>query len=81
LFIFVDFLSGAYRQIFKRIPWFGIVKQSEHINYFNVKSLRVFAELRGLEVLFVSEPDLKYKVGKIFQGRLACIARPASNSL
>ena len=76
MFVLLDFVTGVYRQVFKRVPWFGIIKQSEHLNYFNVKSLRAFAEIHGLDVLYMSEPDTKYKVGRIFQGRLACVARP-----
>jgi SAM-dependent methyltransferase len=38
-FIAVDFVSGLSRQFFSRIPTFGVVKQSEHINYFDSASL------------------------------------------
>jgi hypothetical protein len=72
-FIAVDLISGVFRQYLSRIPWFGVVKQSEHVNYFDQKSLRTFIETRGGRVLFTSEPDLKYRVGRIRQGRLACI--------
>jgi len=34
LFILFDFLSGVFRNYFHKVPTFGIVKQSEHINYF-----------------------------------------------
>ena len=75
IFISLDFISGVYRQFFGRIPWFGIVKQSEHVNYFNVQSLERFLTLHGSKVLFTSTPDKKYKVGNIRQGRLASIIK------
>lgn len=48
LFIAFDFAGGVYRNFFKRIPFFGIVKQSEHINYFTIKSLRILFENHDL---------------------------------
>ena len=74
-FIFIDFLSGAYRQFFGRIPWFGIVRQSEHINYFDVRSLQAFLSAQGERVIYLSEPDNTYKVGRIKQGRLSCVTK------
>jgi hypothetical protein len=74
MFVSIDFVSGAYRQVTGRIPWFGIVKQSEHINYFDSKSLRRFVDIHGGNVIYMSREDLKYKVGRIRQGRLACVA-------
>lgn len=41
MFIFFDFLGGVYRNFFKKIPFFGVVKQSEHINYFSPQSLAI----------------------------------------
>ena len=38
-FIIVDFMSGVWRNFFGKIPFFGIVKQSEHINYFDTQSI------------------------------------------
>jgi hypothetical protein len=74
-FIFIDFLSGAYRQFCGRIPWFGIVKQSEHINYFDVRSLQAFLSAQGERVICLSEPATTYKIGRIKQGRLSCVTK------
>jgi len=75
LFVLADFLSGLYRQFFGRIPWFGVVKQSEHINYFNEQSLNRFLILSNSSIQYTSKPDKKYKVGSIRQGRLASIIK------
>jgi hypothetical protein len=75
LFSLVDFVTGVYRHFFGRIVWFGIVKQSEHINYFDQYSLTHFLESRGSNIVYVTSPDFKYKVGSVRQGRLACVAR------
>jgi hypothetical protein len=75
LFVAVDFVSGVFRQFFGRIPWFGIVKQSEHVNYFSVESLERFLTLHDSTILYTSAPDVKYKVGNIRQGRLASIIK------
>lgn len=39
IFVFFDLLSGIYRNTFARMPIFGVIKQSEHINYFTKRSL------------------------------------------
>lgn len=75
-FVLLDFLSGVYRHFFGRIPWFGIVKQSEHINYFDKDSLASFVSMQNAEVLYMSPEDRSYKVGTVRQGRLACVSRP-----
>jgi len=74
IFIALDFLTGLVRNYFKVIPIFGIVKQSEHINYFSRKAI---AELlnKELKVLFVSEDNLREKYGHFRLGFLAAIAR------
>lgn len=70
LFIGIDLYTGLYRNFFKRVPMFGIVKQSEHINYFSAKSL-AFALSSQFEVTYISEPDYKLKHGKFRMGFLA----------
>lgn len=74
LFIVLDFLTGVSRNFFRTIPIFGIVKQSEHINYFSEKAI---SKLVGkyLEVLFVSDENLKETYGYFRLGFLALIAR------
>lgn len=75
LFSTIDFLTGVYRHLFRRIVWFGIVKQSEHINYFDSFSLKYYLESHGGEIVFLSEPDLKYRVGSVRQGRISCTVK------
>lgn len=72
-FVTVDFISGISRQFFGRIPWFGIVKQSEHLNYFNAKSLRHLLESSGFEVVYVSPPNRGSKQGRLRFGRMSAI--------
>ena len=74
LFVLVDFLSGVYRNFFRHIPFWGIVKQSEHINYFTPRSLSQLMSLRH-ETLYVSKADYKKRHGKFRLGYLAGVAR------
>jgi len=77
-FIPCDFASGVTRQLGWRIPWFGIVKQSEHINFFTSASLRSLLELSGFEVTAErAEPDAR--VGPLRLGRLGMAAVPAAS--
>ena len=72
LFIFIDFLTGITRQFFGRIPWFGIVKQSEHINYFNKIALQTLcSEFDGK--IWISNADFSHKQGKFRLGRIAAV--------
>ena len=75
LFKFLDFLTGVWRQFFNKIPFFGIVKQSEHINYFDDLALVKLIQNHKLEVLYVSKPQRKSFVGIIKQGRFGVVAR------
>jgi hypothetical protein len=43
LFISFDFISGLCRNFLGFIPWFGVIKQSEHINYFSEESIHRLA--------------------------------------
>ncbi len=74
LFIALDFLTGLSRQYFRTIPIFGIVKQSEHINYFSRKAI-INLVSKNLEVIHVSNENLKEKYGHFRLGFLALIAR------
>lgn len=72
IFVTFDFITGASRQIFRTIPWFGIVKQSEHINYFNNLSLKtLYRDFSGKS--WISEPDYSHKQGKFRLGRIAAV--------
>lgn len=73
LFVILDFLSGFYRNYTKRIPFFGIVKQSEHINYFSKMSLgQAFLQIGiNVEVKEVKTSS----VGGLNLGSICAIAR------
>jgi hypothetical protein len=75
LFVFIDFLSGVYRQFFGAIPLLGIVKQSEHINYFDLPSTKMLLRKNGFEVLSINGPDFDFKQGKIRLGRLGILSK------
>ncbi len=74
LFIVTDLLTGMYRLLFRRIPFWGIVKQSEHLNYFSKKSLLALIGAE-VEVIGVTEPDLNFGQGRIRVGRIALFAQ------
>jgi hypothetical protein len=74
LWIVIDFLGGVWRTYRRSIPWFGIVKQSEHINYFETNSLKRLLDTAGLTTIHLSDEDLKYSVGRVRQGRLSITA-------
>lgn len=74
VFMLLDFISGVSRNFFGVIPAFGIVKQSEHINYFNANSLRTLLE-KEFEVINIYE-NKKQKHGKFRLGELVAVCRP-----
>jgi len=74
LFIFCDFISGIFRQFFNRIPAFGVVKQSEHINYFVPESLITLLQDHGFQIKSTKSPKRKSFVGLIKQGRFGVVA-------
>jgi SAM-dependent methyltransferase len=78
LFILVDFLSGVTRQFLRRIPFFGIIKQSEHINYFSEASLVKLLEIGGFTILPGIKSDLKSSQGRLKLGRLGLMAQKVS---
>ena len=63
LFIFVDFLSGLSRQYLGRLPFFGIIKQAEHINYFTTPTINYLSNDLKLRVLL--SKDVTYRAGRI----------------
>jgi hypothetical protein len=75
LFKFLDFLSGLYRTVFRRIPFWGIVKQSEHINYFSKASLTYLAKSANFELLRITEPDYTFGQGAIKLGRISMVLK------
>jgi Methyltransferase domain len=77
-FIFLDFLTGVWRQYRRTIPRFGVIKQSEHINYFSERSLRNLITTSGFDV--ISEGyDPSARVGALRIGRYGIAARPHAN--
>ncbi len=75
LFISLDFLSGVYRTVFRKIPFWGIVKQSEHINYFSKVSLTYLAKSANFELLRITEPDYAFGQGAIKLGRISMVLK------
>lgn len=49
-FVVSDFGTGLCKQFGWKLPRFGVVKQSEHINYFSIHSLSRMAESIGYQV-------------------------------
>jgi hypothetical protein len=74
LFICVDFLTGLYRLSFRKIPFGGIVKQSEHLNYFSKNSLVKLLHM-DFRVIGVTEPDYDFSQGRIKMGRIAIVGK------
>ncbi len=75
LLVLLDFTSGVLRQFFGRIPFFGIVKQSEHINYFSLDSITSILAKMEYEVLHTSGIERDLKQRKIKIGRMGILAR------
>lgn len=70
LLILLDFVTGLSRQfVGGRVPWFGVVKQSEHITYFSAQSLRALLEAAGYTVLQSVEDRLSttafFRLGRL----------------
>lgn len=72
-FILMDFMSGVYRQFFNRVPFFGLVKQSEHINYFTLNSLEFLLVKNGFELKPGGQVDANWKQGRLKLGRMSVI--------
>ena len=75
--ILADFGSGVARQFGLRIPRLGIVKQSEHINYFSETSLRRMLEASGFAVT-ASRSEPGASVGGLRLGKLGMVAVPTA---
>jgi Methyltransferase domain len=74
IFMCVDFLTGIWRLALKKIPFWGIIKQSEHINYFEASSLQHLLREVGYDVIGIEE-DPKSGQGKIKFGTIQLLAR------
>lgn len=75
LFIAVDALTGLSRQLRRPVPWFGVVKQSEHINYFNGASLRTLLRICGFDAV-ADASDPRARMGGLRIGHYGVAARP-----
>ena len=73
--IVLDFLTGMSRQFSLAIPRFGVIKQSEHINYFSGRSLRALLAASGFLVI-AERSDSKMKVGGLRIGSYGVAAMP-----
>jgi hypothetical protein len=78
ILIIANFVTGVFRQLFRRIPFVGVIQQSEHINYFGQKSLEILLKRSGFQILSVQGPDFGFQQGKIRLGRIGILARKPS---
>lgn len=76
-FILLDFFTGISRLLFSRIPFWGVVKASEHINYFEYGCLENLLETSGFKVI-VAKKIANAKQGKIRLGCLQILAEKVS---
>ncbi len=74
LFVLVDFLSGISRMLFGRIPVWGVIKMSEHINYFTETSLEELIKRNGYAVVN-KEIDPGQRQGKIKLGSMSFVVK------
>jgi hypothetical protein len=77
-FVGTDFVSGLSRQFQASIPRFGVIKQSEHINYFSGRSLQAALTKTGFTIVAQSS-DQRAKVGRIRFGYYGVAARPTDS--
>jgi SAM-dependent methyltransferase len=78
-FVGSDFVSGLSRHLRSSVPMFGVIKQSEHINYFSERSLKAVLAASGfIEVSQSSNPNLR--VGGLRIGCYGVAARPDGSS-
>jgi hypothetical protein len=75
-FVPLDFMSGMARQVGWSVPRLGVVKASEHINYFTRDSLeRLLVSQRFRMTAVRAEPGAR--VGQLRLGRLGMVAVPS----
>ncbi|OBS01183.1 hypothetical protein A9W98_01705 [Mycobacterium gordonae] len=73
--IAADFVAGVARNFGRRVPRFGAVKQSEHINYFSTQSVERLLAEGGFRVVS-AKSDPKASVGGLRMGKLGILAVP-----
>lgn len=76
LFVFIDFLTGLYRFFKHKIPFWGIIKQSEHINYFSSQNIKQILSELGFSIRVLIEEESSGQ-GKIRLGSIRLIAQRA----
>jgi hypothetical protein len=74
-FVASDFFSGVSRQYRSSIPRLGVVKQSEHINYFSPQSVRSALIASGFTLVAERSND-QAKTGGLRMGAYGAAARP-----
>ena len=78
-FILMDFVTGVCRTLFGRVPFCGIVKQSEHINYFNRNSCFRLIESK-FNIIHMTKEDKGRRQGIYRLGFLGGVASKRSIS-
>ncbi|HVS84975.1 MAG TPA: methyltransferase domain-containing protein [Gaiellaceae bacterium] len=73
LFVLCDFAGGVARQFGRRIPRLAVVKESEHLNCFDRRSLRRLLESAGFEVR-AERADPNARTGGLRLGKLGMAA-------
>jgi hypothetical protein len=73
-FVGLDFVSGVSRHFRSSIPRFGVIKQSEHINYFSPRSIVSALTASGFTVVSEGE-DPNLKAGGLRMGCYGVAAR------
>jgi hypothetical protein len=77
LFMGFDFVSGLSRNLLGFIPWFGVIKQSEHINYFSEESISCMA--RSFKLSAKTKVFKGSSVGHMKLGQLSTLLSAAKN--
>jgi hypothetical protein len=74
-FVVLDFLTGLSRQFRVAIPRLGVIKQSEHINYFSGRSLEAALNASGFTIV-AQGSDEQLKIGGLRIGCYGVAAKP-----
>ncbi len=73
LWITADFMTGLLRNFGWRVPRLGIVKQSEHINFYSEDSLRLLLSKAGFRIVYLTV-DPQARLAGLRLGRMGAIA-------
>lgn len=72
-FVAADLVTGLARQRWRHVPSLGVVKESEHLNYFSPRSLEALLAAAGFERV-TERSDPAATVGGLRLGRHALVA-------